>query len=124
MFKIMTGVLDLKKRPEDHEKEKIAPFVFCRWLSGSRDTIFDANKLNLYYNIPIISQYDLIKAKYAGKIGYIPYPKNVWNDSSKNVEFLSKHFKISEEKAKEYLDYISDEELKEIVDMYTELELR
>jgi hypothetical protein len=42
----------------------------------------------------------------------------------KKAEFVAEHFKISEEKAREYMDLISKEELKHIVDMYTEYELK
>jgi len=122
MFRIMTGVLDKKKNPTDAEIEKIPSYIFMRWLSGSPMAVLAANQINFYDKIPILNQYKLIKNVFAGKIKYIPYPKNIKPDTEKKIEYLSEHFKISLEKAREYLDFISKEELKEIVQMYGDFE--
>lgn len=124
MFKIMTGVLNKKKNPTDVEIEKIPSFLFCRWLSGSPLCIMAANQINFYYDIPIVNQYKMIKNVFAGKIKFIPYPKKVQEDTHKKIEYLSEHFKISIQKAQEYLEFISPKELKQIVDMYTDVELK
>jgi hypothetical protein len=124
MFKIMTGSLDPKKNPSQDEIQKIPSFIFCKWLSGNPHSIQAANAINMYDDIPIENQYYMVKNAFAGKIKYIPYPKNVSQDKLKRVQYLAKHFNISEEKAQEYLDLISNEELDEIVNMYTEYELK
>lgn len=123
MFKTMTSVLDPKKNPSQEEIEKIPSYIFCRWLSGNPHTVLAANQINCYHDIPINNQYDMIKSVFAGKIKYIPYPKSVNEDTQRSVRYLAKHFNISEEKAQEYMQLISKEELKGIVDMYTEYEL-
>lgn len=124
MFQTLTGVLDPKKNPSVEEIKKIPSFIFCRWLSGHRATIGAANMFNLYNDIPIENQYKMIKVAFGGKIKYIPYPKNVTINSVKSTEFISTHFNISYEKAQEYLEFLSKEELKYIVQMYTDLELK
>jgi hypothetical protein len=124
MFKTMTGSLDPKKNPSQDEIQKIPSFIFCKWLSGNPHSIQAANAINMYDDIPIENQYYMVKNAFAGKIKYIPYPKNVSQDKLKRVQYLAKHFNISEEKAQEYLDLISNEELDEIVNMYTEYELK
>lgn len=118
MFKTLTSAIDIKKKPTAEEIQKIPPFLFCKWLSGNPHTILAANQLNYYYDIPIENQYYMIKNVFAGKIKYIPYPKKESADQSKNVQYLIQHFKISEEKAQEYLTLISDEELQTIINMY------
>lgn len=120
----MTGVLNKKKKPTEEEIEKISSYIFCRWLSGSPLAILAANQLNFYDKIPIVNQYYLIKNVFAGKINFIPYPKKTQNEVLKKIEYISAHFKISLEKAKEYLEFISHNELKYIIDMYTEQELK
>lgn len=120
----MTGCLNKKSNPTSEQIQKIPSFIFCRWLEGSPLTIQAANVINFYHEIPIENQYQLIKSVFAGKIKYIPYPKAQKIETLKKIEYLSEHFKISLVKAKEYLDYISPEELKYIVDMYTEQELK
>ncbi|QAU04485.1 putative clamp loader subunit [Vibrio phage Va1] len=120
MFKTMTSVLDPKKNPSSDEINKIPSYLFCRWLSGHPHTILAANMINLNHSIPIENQYQMIRSAFAGKIKYIPYPKNVTQDSLKQIQYLCEHFKISEEKAHEYLDLIDKKELQDIVQMYDE----
>jgi len=124
MFKTMTDCLDLRKKPTTEEINKIPSFIFCRWLSGNRYTIQAANIINAYDKIPMENQYYMIKAAFGGKIKYIPYPKNESIEKLKKVEYLSKHFKINTEKANEYLELIDQKELKEIVTMYADSELK
>jgi len=124
MFKTITSVLDKKKNPSDEDIRKISPYVFCRWLSGSAHTILAANQINLYYNIPIENQYYMIKTAFAGKIKYIPYPSDISEKEQKQVQILADYFKISTEKAKEYIELISKKELNDIINMYTEYELK
>jgi len=124
MFKTMTGVLDPKKNPKPEDIKKIPSYIFCRWLSGNPFAIQAANQINLYSDIPIDNQYQMIKSAFGGKIKYIPYPKKESQNTLKQTEFLAKHYNISLEKAQECLEFIDPKELKEIVEMYTEMELR
>lgn len=124
MFKTMTSALDPKKNPTNEELQKIPSYIFSRWLSGSPHAIAAANAINMYSDIPIENQYYMVKYAFAGKIKYIPYPKNITEDSQKTIAFVAEHFKISEEKAKEYIELISKDELQKIVNMYTEYELK
>lgn len=118
MFKTMTGVLNPKNNFSDEEIEKIPSFIFCRWLSGNPYSIVASNQINYYFNIPILNQYNMIRTAFAGKIKFIPYPKSDSSADLKHTEYLSEYFKISNEKAKEYLEFISDDELKLIIDIY------
>ncbi len=124
MFKTITSSLDPKKHPALEDIQKIPPFIFARWLSGNQHTIQAANIFNTYPAIPIENQYQMVKTAFAGKIRFIPYPKNKSEEPQKKVQYLSEHFKISESAASEYLEFISKEELDYIVDMYTERDLK
>lgn len=124
MFKTMMGTLDPNKKPSEDEIEKISPFQFCRWLSGSPGTILAANQINYYYNIPMVNQYHMIKNAFAGKVKYVPYPKSHKDVVSKEIEYLQRHFNISNEKAREYMELIDKQELKDIIDMYTEYDMK
>lgn len=114
----MAGVLNTKSRPSEEALQKISPFVFCRWLSGSIHAVQAANMLNLHYNIPVECQYNIIKNAFGGKIKYIPYPKSITDKTSYEQSVIAKHFKINENMAREYLELIDRNELKEIVGMY------
>lgn len=118
MFKTMTGVLDVKSKPSLEEIEKIPSYIFCRWLSGNPQTVFAANMINQFDAIPIENQYQIVKSAFAGKIKFIPYPKQHKEDIEQCVKNISDYFKISEQKAKEYLNFISSEELEFINNLY------
>lgn len=119
MFKTMTGCLNKKSNPKKEEIEKIPSYIFCRWLSGNPNTVMAANQINFFHKeIPMINQYNMIKSAFGGKIKFIPYPKNIAEDSSKHIEYLISYFKISEEKAREYMEFISNEELNYIIKLY------
>jgi len=120
----MTSALDKNKNPSTEDIQKIPSYIFCRWLSGNAHTILAANQINYYDKIPIENQYKMIKNVFAGKIKFIPYPKNTNEDVLKKIQYLCEYFKISEDKAKEYLDYISKDELDFIINIYTEQELK
>ena len=118
MFKTITSVLDKNKKPSEEEINKIPSYIFCRWLSSNPNTILAANQFNLYYDIPVVNQYQVIKSAFAGKIKFIPYPKNIAEDKNINVQHLMNFFKISEREARDYLEFISEEELNKIVKIY------
>lgn len=120
----MKRCLDTKQPPSDSELQKIPPFIFCRWLSGSPMTVLASNQLNLYYNMPIQNQFNLIRSAFGGKVKFIPYPKNIKEDSDKELIFLAKHYKISLPMAKEYKELMSKDEYNEIIQMYMTEELR
>lgn len=124
MFKTMTSSIDLKKNPTTEEIQKIPSFIFCKWLSGNPHTIIAANAINAYSDIPIDNQYWMVKNAFAGKVKYIPYPKQQKQDILQKIEFIAEHFKISLEKADEYLNFISKDELDNIVEMYFEENLK
>lgn len=107
----MASVLNKNESISQEDINKINPYLFCTWLSGNPITIFAANALNRYYNIPISCQYKMIKAAFAGKIKYIKYPKGGNQEKNENVNLISQHYNISIERAEEYNSLISNEEL-------------
>ena len=122
MFKILTGCLDKSKNFSEAEINSVSPYLFCRWLSGNQYTILASNELNKYYNeIPFLNQFMMIRKTFGGKIKFIPFPKTLKDEESNEIKCLEKYFKISYNKAKEYLELISEEELRRIVEMYKEI---
>ena len=117
IFKTMSTVLK-PETPSLDEIHKIPSYIFLRWLSGSPYTVMAANEVNQFYDIPIECQYNMFKSAFCGKIRYIPYPKSVSSKSQDGIEALMQHFKISEPKAREYAELISDEEYEEIKNFY------
>lgn len=124
MFKTLISAIDTKKKPTNEEIEKIPSYIFCKWLAGNPHTIAASNMINMYDKIPMVNQYYMIKNAFGGKIKYIPYPKSETEKELKQFEYISKHFNISTSTAKEYIQFMDPVELKTIVDMYTEYELK
>ncbi len=121
MFPTIWSSLDKNKSPTSEDLKKIQSFVFCKWLAGDSRTILTANTINQYYDIPIENQYYLVKNKYAGKIRNIKYIKSEKDEANQAIiSILEKHFKISTEKAKEYLTFISLDELNYLKELYAE----
>lgn len=107
-----------QKLPKAEDIEKIPSYVFCRWLSGNIYTINAANQINIYSDIPIQNQFHIINKAFGGKIKFIPYPKAHKEETTKSIDVLVKHFKINKELAREYLDVIDENELKQLMEIY------
>lgn len=101
------------------EIEKIPSYLFCKWLSGNSVTLFAANMFNQYYKeLPIDVQYKAINKAFKNKIKFIKYPKGNQEKATRDQEIVSWYFKVSLDKAKEYLEFISENELKSISNLY------
>lgn len=116
MFPTMWSSLDKNKTPTKEDFKKIQSFMFCKWLAGDSRTLQTANIINQYYDIPIENQYYLVKNQFAGKIRNIKYIKSEKDDTDTSI--LERHYKISSEKAREYLNFISQEELEYLKELY------
>ena len=115
----MWSSLDKNKTPPEADLKKIQSFVYCKWLAGDYRTIATANTINQYSDIPIENQYYLVKNQFAGKIRNIKYVKSEKDEADENtISTLCRHYKISIEKAKDYLNYISQDELKYLKELY------
>ncbi len=112
MFKAMATVLTNVKATES-EMKKISPFIFRKWLGNHTGTIQAANFLNIYNDIPFELQYDFIQQSIKGRISYIPYVGKKKQDN-KQIEKVAIHYNISYEKAEEYLEFLTKEDIKEI----------
>ncbi len=117
MFPTMWSSLDKSKNPTDEDLNKIQSYIFCKWLSGDYRTIYDANIFNLY-NIPVKNQYFYIKHKHAGNIRNIKYIKSNKDDINIDVNNISNFYKVNLDKAREYLEFISQDELLKLREIY------
>ena len=109
MFKIMGTVLTTKRASEE-DIEKIAPYIFRRWLSNSPETIMASNFLNVMAFLPIETQYDFIQQSLQGRVKYINYPKQYKNNSD-DIKIVSEYYNITFEKAAASLEYLTKEDI-------------
>lgn len=121
MFKTFASVLTNNRAAED-DISKMSPFLFRRYLSNHPKTIAASNFLNVNFEIPIEAAYDFIQQSLKAnniKIGYIPYLKST-KENTINANYLSEYYNVSLNEAKDYLEYISNEqmlEIKEIIEL-------
>ena len=54
----------------------------------------------------------MIRETFGNKIKFIPFPKSLKDEDSNEIKCLEKYFKISYNKAKEYLELIDKEVLR------------
>ena len=119
MFPTMWSSLDKNKNASAEDLKKVSAFMFCRWLAGNPSTIRKAAEYNIYPDIPVENMYYSTKYEFAGKIRNIKWVKSETEDIDQNtIDMLCAHFKISVEKAKEYLSIISTEELEYLKELY------
>lgn len=121
VFEIMQTVISTTRAPQE-EIDSIPEFIFRRWLSNNQNTLQMVNFFNIH-KIPISSQYDTVQGIFGGKIKFIKYPKNL-KDESNNLDLVSKYYNVSKEKAKEYLLFLSAEDLKNISEFNDSLKPR
>lgn len=117
MFKTIFTTLEKNTHPKEEEINKISSFIFCKWLGNNPYTIQAANQFNFYDKIPMYNQYYAIKNIFGGKKLYIKYPKNT-KDESKAYELIAKHYNVSLEKAKEYNEFLSKDDINKLIEIY------
>lgn len=116
LFDTLKTIIDGRDASPD-DVSSIDSFVMCRWLSGDPRTIFVANELNRYFNLPVDKQYEFAKYLLNHKVKYLRYYKNTkrTGDELKNI---ARYYNISAEKAVEYAQLISEEEMNYINGLY------
>lgn len=112
MFQVFKNILKPGYQITEADIQKINSFVMCRWLSGHPGSLLIAQMINHYDKMPVDVQVQLAHTL-AGKFKYIPYPKSPKN-IEQNLDSLCQYFNISPRIAQEYLEFISEDDLKTI----------
>jgi len=112
MFNAFKKILQNKDLTQE-DLDKISPFIMCRWLQGNPNTLQIAQFFNLYPKIPLEVQVKVLQSITNGKLKYIPYIKGS-KVNDKDLECISKYFKISFEKAQMYSEFITEQDLEQI----------
>lgn len=112
MFNAFKKILDLKELTQE-DLDKISPFLMLRWLEGNPGCLQIAQFLNVYNKIPLEAQIEFIKSITQGRIKYIKFIKGQ-KVESKDLENISKFFKISLDKALLYSEFMAKEDLDQI----------
>ena len=94
---------------EDPSLEKeYSPYIINRIFSGHLDAILFANEMNQYHFLPKRMQYDFFLNTLRTKKRFSPW---LHKDEIKNLELVKRYYGYSNEKAKQALRLLSEEQL-------------
>ena len=96
-----------------HDEKKYSAFIVNRGLSFFMDTIFQANELNRNQHLDSRLQFDYLLNSIRQKKRYSKWLKNEKID---NLDIVKEYYGFSNEKAKDALKVLSDEQLGYIKD--------
>lgn len=109
---ILPNILQEKTTNLEDEKDYV-PFIVNKALSGYIDTVLYAQQMNMNANLDKRMQYDyLFYSVRKKKRMFQPWMKNVINPE---VQAIQEYFHCSLSKAKETLNILTKEQVKEIV---------
>jgi hypothetical protein len=115
LFKeIIPSILQTKKSPfqDELDYKDYAPFLVNRSLSYHIDCVLYVNEMNLYPELEKDLQYQyLLNTIRSMKRKFQPWQKS---ETDKNIECVKTYFGYSNEKAKEALRILTDEQIAEI----------
>jgi hypothetical protein len=115
LFKdVIPSILQTKKSVirDDIDVKDYVPFVVNRALSYHMDCVLYANEMNLHPEIEKDLQYQyLLNTIRPMKRKFQPWQKS---EADKNIEFVKEYFGYSNQKAKEALGILNDEQIAEI----------
>jgi hypothetical protein len=115
LFKeILPSILEKKKSvfQDEYEYKDYKPFVINRALSYHMDCVLYANEMNIHTGIDSDMQYSyLLNTIRPMKRKFQPWQKS---EVDKDIECVKQYFGYSNERAKESLRILNDEQLAEI----------
>ncbi len=112
LFKdIIPSILQTKKNVVENEKDYV-PFVVNKTLSFHYDCVLIANEMNKVPNTDGILQYHYLLNKVRGYRR--PFQKWHKRETIENLDAVKEYFNYSNEKAKDALMVLSDEQIVEI----------
>lgn len=103
--------------PTDEELKDISSFVFCRFISNHPFGALVANFINVYPEIPIENQYQLVRFSMP-KLQYLKYPTAKKIEKTEILENIMEYYNCSEKTAFEYLELMTEDEKERIRKKY------
>ena len=87
---------------------KYPSYIVNRCMSGQIDTLMYANEMNIYNQLDNKLQYDFLLYTLRKKKRFSPW---IRKEELSNLELIKKHYKYSDEKAKQVLPLLNDDQL-------------
>lgn len=128
MFEIMKDI-NLKKsfvmhKDQDFPKQ-FNDFMIARYFSMSPETTFEANMINFYNKMPKHAKYLFLSSVIEKKDRFLKYIKNnEEKEDSDMIKYVSDIYLVNRDVARGILMNASEEEKKEIKEVFTKKALR
>lgn len=113
LFDFVNSINDTKEdlSEKDTFNSDYNSFMINRALAQSQDNLYIANEMNKLYYLPKEMQYKFLLNIVIKKKRYAKWSKK---SVDKDILNVSQYYKVSIEKAQDYLKILSDEQLREI----------
>jgi len=95
----------------DENKKSYYAFMINRFLSGYLDCVYLANEMNQRYALDTRLQYDFYLHSIRKSKRFAPYIKP---EKLEDLDLISRYYDCSKSKAKEFLGFHTEENLKQI----------
>lgn len=127
MNKDKVGLFDFLKAISDTKEElfeledfdrKYPPFMINRFLSVSQDTLFFANIISQFPDLPKKLQYAFYHYGIDKKKRYFQYAGK-GKDNTKHLKDIVRYYCCSKEQGMEYLELLSKEQIQNIGSLYS-----
>ena len=93
---------------EPSTKKDYSPYIINRCLSGSIDTLMYSNEMNKYSSLDKKLQYDFFINSVRTRKRYSPW---IRQDKIENIDFIKRYYGYSNEKAKQALRILSEDQI-------------
>jgi|TARA_B100001175_G_scaffold304103_1_gene299769 hypothetical protein len=93
---------------EPQIESKYPSYIVNRCMSGQIDTLMYANEMNISNQLDNKLQYDFLLYTLRKKKRFSPW---IRKEELSNLELIKKHYKYSDEKAKQVLPLLNDDQL-------------
>ena len=89
-------------------EKKYAPFIINKCLAPFNDTIMFVNEMNMRHHLDTKLQYDFLLNTIRPKKRFAPWVKA---DKLKDLEYIKEYYGYSNEKAKQALSILNDDQI-------------
>lgn len=128
MFDILKDV-NMNKSFQLHKREdfnkQYNPFMVNRFLSMGFDTVFEANFMNRYYNLPKHVQYLFLSSAIDKKNRFLKFIKSdQLKEEREMIKYIRKVHYVNNNVASDMLNTITDEEKQLYKEIFTQKTIR
>jgi len=117
-YEIIKSSVDRSFEPTKEQIQAINPFFLIRFISNDPSTIYFANAINSFSDVPVNAQYSYIKNCNLNNVSFINFKKKDKEYIKDDIITLCKHFKCNEIVLNDYLTILSKDQVSEILIKY------